>query len=99
MLRDDIPAIVRLKFEHGCIRSSPLLRCADVEYLLTMKAFLAVIFLLAASTVSYAQPSVYFEKLENDLGTINQREDRVEHVLEFENRGDKDLIIWSLVPS
>ena len=64
-----------------------------------IKLFLVLSILFSASAVSYAEPSLYFEKLEEDLGTIKQREDRVEHVLEFENRGDKDLIIWSLVPS
>ena len=64
-----------------------------------MKIFLAVFILLAASGISYAQPAVYFEELEDDLGTITQKEDRVEHIFEIENRGDEDLLIGSLVPS
>ena len=63
------------------------------------KTFLSVLILLAASAVSFAQPVIYFEKLEDDLGTITQKEDRVEHVFEFGNRGDKDLLIEKLVPS
>lgn len=72
---------------------------ADVEYKSMMKIFLAVFILLAAGGVSHAQPAVYFEKLEDDLGTITQKEDRVEHFFEFENRGDEDLLIEGLVPS
>ncbi len=65
-----------------------------------MKKVLAMVFiLLAAGSVAYAQPSIYFEKPEYDLGAITQKEDKVEHVFEFENRGDKDLLIASLVPS
>jgi hypothetical protein len=65
-----------------------------------MKIFLTVFILLAAGGISHAQqPAVYFEKLEDDLGTITQKEDRVEHIFEFENRGDGDLLIEGLVPS
>ncbi|MFI5295922.1 MAG: hypothetical protein ACHQ0Y_12970 [Thermodesulfovibrionales bacterium] len=63
------------------------------------KIVLLVFILLAASAVSYAQPVIRFEKVEDDLGTITQKEDRVEHVFEFENRGDMDLLIEKLVPS
>jgi hypothetical protein len=64
-----------------------------------MKIFLALFIFLSAGGISYAQPAVYFEKPEHDLGTITQKEDRVEHIFEIENRGDEDLLIGSLVPS
>ena len=64
-----------------------------------MKISLSVFFLFAWASVSHAQPTIYFEKLEDDLGTITQKDDRIDHVFEFENKGDKDLIIESLVPS
>ena len=56
-----------------------------------------ILFIWAAG--SNAQPVVYFEEPENDLGTITQKGDRVEHVFEFENKGDQDLVIEGLVPS
>ena len=64
-----------------------------------MKIFLAVFIFLIAGGISHAQPVVYFEKLEDDLGTITQKEDKVEHIFEIENKGDEDLRIESLVPS
>ncbi len=64
-----------------------------------MKKILLSLLILLWASVSYAQPVIYFEKLEDDLGTITQKEDRVEHYFEFENRGDKDLVIEKLVPS
>ena len=88
MLRKRVPAAV-LHF----------LPCADVKYRSMMKIFLAVFIFLAAGGISHAQPAIYFEKLEDDLGTITQKEDRVEHVFNFENRGDVDLLIERLVPS
>ena len=64
-----------------------------------LSVFISVFILLVASVVSNAQPAIYFEKLEDDLGTITQKEDRVEHVFEFANRGDQELLIEKLVPS
>jgi hypothetical protein len=75
------------------------LRPAGVEYNSMIKIFLAIFILLAANNISYAQPAIYFEKSEDDLGTITQKDDRVEHFFEFENKGDEDLLIGSLVPS
>jgi hypothetical protein len=64
-----------------------------------VRIFLSVFVLLAWASVSNAQSVVHFERLEDDLGIITQKEDRVDHVFEFENRGDKDLVIEGLVPS
>jgi hypothetical protein len=64
-----------------------------------MRIFLSVCILLGAAAISYAQPSLYFEKLEVDLGTITQKEDRVDQAFELENRGDQDLLIENLAPS
>jgi hypothetical protein len=64
-----------------------------------VRVFLSVFVLLAWASISNAQPVVQFERLEDDLGIITQKGDRVDHVFEFENRGDKDLIIEGLVPS
>ncbi len=63
------------------------------------KMFISLFIFLAAIGISYAQPVLYFERLEEDLGTITQRGDRVEHVFEFANRGDQDLVVEKLVPS
>ncbi len=61
--------------------------------------FLSALILLASDVIAYAKPVAYFESLEDDLGTVTQKEDRVRHVFNFENRGDADLLIEKLVPS
>jgi hypothetical protein len=54
---------------------------------------MAVILLLPA--MSYAQPAITFDAEEHDFGTIAPT-DTIEHVFEFTNTGDKELVIQKL---
>jgi Protein of unknown function (DUF1573) len=48
--------------------------------------------------LSYAQPSIAFDAEEHDFGTVAPV-DAIEHVFEFSNTGDQDLIIQKLSSS
>jgi len=52
-------------------------------------------FLLFIASSSYAQPAISFDQLNYDFATIRQ-EDQVEHVFEFANTGDQELVIERL---
>ena len=56
---------------------------------------LTLFFLLLIASFSYAQPAISFNQLNYDFGTIGQ-EDQVEHVFEFANTGDQELVIDKL---
>jgi len=47
------------------------------------------------ASFSYAQPAISFHQLAYDFATIAQ-EDQVEHVFEFANTGDQELVIEKL---
>jgi hypothetical protein len=53
---------------------------------------LSLFFLLFIASSSYAQPAISFDQLNYDFATIGQ-EDQVEHVFEFANTGDQELVI------
>ena len=53
---------------------------------------LPVVLLLFLASFSYAQPAIRFDQLDYDFATIGQ-EDQVEHVFEFANAGDQELVI------
>ena len=53
---------------------------------------LPVVLLLFLTSFSYAQPAIRFDQLDYDFATIGQ-EDQVEHVFEFVNTGDQELVI------
>ena len=55
-------------------------------------------FLLLVPAVSFAQPAISFGSLTYNFGVVGPR-DKVVHVFEFRNRGDRDLVIEKLVPS
>lgn len=57
---------------------------------------LAAIFVLFAQAISYAQPVARFVEVDKDLGAVSDM-DKIEHVFEFSNTGDKDLIIEKVV--
>jgi len=64
-----------------------------------MKRFvLSVFFLLLVSSFSHAQPVISFNHLSHDFATVGQ-EDKVEHVFEFANAGDQELVIEKVVAS
>ena len=56
--------------------------------------FLMTIILLLP-VLSYAQPSIAFDSEEHDFGTVAPVE-TIEHVFEFTNAGDQDLLIQKL---
>ena len=47
------------------------------------------------ASFSHAQPAISFHQSAYDFATIGQ-EDQVEHVFEFANTGDQDLVIDKL---
>jgi len=53
---------------------------------------LTLFFLLFIASSSYAQPAISFDHLNYDLATIGQ-EDQAEHVFEFANTGDQELVV------
>jgi len=54
--------------------------------------------MLLIASYSYAQPAISFSQLNFDFTTIGQ-EDQVEHVFEFVNTGDQELVIDKLQAS
>lgn len=56
---------------------------------------LALFFLLFMASFSYAQPVISFNQIAYDFAVIAQ-EDQVEHVFEFVNTGDQELVIEKL---
>jgi len=54
--------------------------------------------LLLITSSSNAQPAISFSQLNYDFATIGQ-EDQVEHVFEFTNTGDMELVIDKLQAS
>jgi hypothetical protein len=59
--------------------------------------FLMTIILLLP-VLSYAQPSIIFDSEEHDFGTVTPA-GTIEHVFEFTNTGDQDLMIQKLSSS
>jgi len=56
---------------------------------------LPLFFLFFMASFSYAQPAISFHQLAYDFAAIGQ-EDQVEHVFEFANTGDQELVIEKL---
>jgi len=56
---------------------------------------LPVVLLLFIASFSFAQPTIRFDQLDYDFATMGQ-EDQVEHVFEFANTGDQELVIDKL---
>ena len=55
-------------------------------------AILSLFCLLLAAATAHAQPAISFSQLNYDFATIGE-EDQVEHVFEFTNTGDQELVI------
>jgi hypothetical protein len=84
----------------GIIRHS-----ADIPFVMDLvyhssmaKRFVLICFLLLLPGVSFAQPAISFRSLTYDFGVLSQK-DEVEHVFEFLNEGDRELVIEKLAPS
>jgi hypothetical protein len=56
------------------------------------KNILTLFFLLFLPAVSFAQPSIHFNEMVHDFGTVSQ-EDAVRHVFVFTNTGDQELVV------
>jgi hypothetical protein len=54
--------------------------------------------MLFIASYSYAQPAISFSQLNFDFTSIGQN-DQVEHVFEFANAGDQELVIEKLQAS
>jgi len=55
-------------------------------------AILSLLCLILVAATSHAQPAISFSQLNYDFATIGQ-EDQVEHIFEFTNTGDQELVI------
>jgi hypothetical protein len=58
----------------------------------------SLFFLLLFPALACAQPSIHFETMKHDFGTVKQ-EDKADFVFHFVNQGSEDLIIEKVVPS
>lgn len=63
-----------------------------------MKRFFLFILILFLPVLLYAQPSIEFNKETHDFGNVKQG-DIIEHIFDFVNTGDEDLIINKIVTS
>ena len=70
--------------------------CCKIVHMKT--AILSLCCMLLIASYSYAQPAISFSQLNFDFTTIGQ-EDQVEHVFEFVNTGDQELVIDKLQAS
>ena len=59
------------------------------------KVFFFTMIILLLPVISCAQPSIAFDSEEHDFGTVAPV-DTIEHVFEFTNTGDQDLLIEKL---
>ena len=60
------------------------------------KIFFAFIFIFLTQSLSHAQPVTRFTQVDYDFGNISEG-DKTEHVFEFSNPGDTDLLIEKVV--
>jgi hypothetical protein len=56
------------------------------------------LFLFVLPALANAQPSIRFHDIAYDFGTVNQ-EGKIEHVFEFVNDGDTELVIEKVTGS
>ncbi|HAM53176.1 MAG TPA: hypothetical protein DCP92_21675 [Nitrospiraceae bacterium] len=62
-----------------------------------MKLVIVTLIVLLPALV-YAQPSIVFESETHDFGVVEQGA-QLEHVFDFVNSGNEDLVISKLMPS
>lgn len=63
-----------------------------------LRVCLTILFLSLAGSICCAQPSIQFKQTEHDFGDVAD-EDKVVHVFEFTNDGDKELEIEKTIAS
>ena len=60
------------------------------------RIIIAAIFVFLIQSLSYAQPVAHFSEVAYDFGDVSEG-DKTEHVFEFSNTGDHDLLIEKVV--
>jgi hypothetical protein len=63
-----------------------------------MKRALLIVFLCLFPVTAFAQAQIAFDAESYNFGTVSH-EDMLEHVFEFTNAGDQELVIERVVPS
>ena len=80
----------------GCLRFVvKVLKCVQRRQ---MYKIILTVFMLSLPAFSYAQPSIHFNELRHDFGTVSQ-DDKIEYIFEFSNVGNRPLIIEKISPS
>ena len=59
---------------------------------------MSLLLLFIVPAFAYAQPSILFHDVTYDSGTVNQG-DKIEHVFDFVNDGDAELVIEKVTGS
>jgi len=67
-------------------------------YYINMKKIILVAFMLLLPTIGFAQPSIVFDKVQHDFGTI-EKSGVLEFSFDFRNEGTEDLEIDKVIPS
>jgi hypothetical protein len=62
------------------------------------KIVLPIFIFLLVPALSYAAPAINFNEISYDFGDVRQG-DRAEHVFEFGNNGDQELVIEKVTSS
>lgn len=68
-----------------------------MSYNKIMRKIIVLIVLLVPS-LAYAQPSIKFYEESHDFGRVLEGA-KVEHIFEFTNEGEEDLVIEKVAPS
>jgi hypothetical protein len=63
-----------------------------------MRKIILFFIVLLLPVYTYAQPSIVFNAENHDFGTISESK-KIEHVFDFTNKGNEELVIERLVPS
>ena len=62
------------------------------------RILLSILFLLLVPALSFALPAIQFKEMSYDVGEVRQG-DKAEHMFEFGNKGDQELVIEKLTAS
>jgi len=63
-----------------------------------MKRIMLIALFLLFPLLAYAQPSIVFDEEAYDFGPVSDV-DTIEHIFEFTNTGDKELLIEKVIAS
>jgi len=63
-----------------------------------MKKIILIICIIFVPALCYSQPAITFNELSHDFGIVSQK-DRIEHIFEFTNKGNQDLVILKVTAS